>query len=165
MRSWYRSGAVWLLMSALVVLFDQWSKSWMNAHLVLGDSIRVCPFLNWTLSYNTGAAFSFLSDQGGWQLLFFSLVSIMVIFVLTIALCRLSIRQWFVGLAMSLLWGGAAGNLIDRLQYHRVTDFIDVHWKGWHFATFNVADAAISVGVFLLFCAWIRSSFQKTDSS
>lgn len=163
MSVWYRRGGVWLLWSVLVVILDQWSKSWMNTHLVLGESVRVCPFLNWTLSYNTGAAFSFLSHQGGWQVILFSVVSVVVICVLCVVLCRTALRDWCIGLGMSSVLGGAVGNLIDRILFHRVTDFIDVHWGSWHFATFNVADTMISVGVVLLFFSWIVSS-EPTES-
>ena len=110
----------------------------------------ITSFFNITLAYNTGAAFSFLSDAGGWQRWFFTIVSAVVSVVLAIWLYRMSVRERWLGLSISLILGGAVGNLIDRVIYGHVVDFIQVHYAGRYFPSFNVADAAITCGTVIL---------------
>ena len=106
----------------------------------------VFPWFNLTLQHNTGAAFSFLSNAGGWQRYFFSAVAVVISIALAIWLLRLSPGQWLLALGLGLILGGALGNLWDRLALGYVVDFISVHYGGWYFPAFNIADSAITVG-------------------
>jgi signal peptidase II len=143
----------WLILSIVIVLLDQLSKYWAVTNLSsLANQSKVI-FASWlsaTLAHNPGAAFSFLGDAGGWQIYFFAMVSFFVIVLFIIWLIRLPLGYKLRSMALALVIGGAVGNLIDRLRLHYVIDFIDTHWGNWHFATFNLADAAISVGAVLL---------------
>lgn len=142
---------VWLWLSAMLVAADQWTKHVVLAHLQEGLPIPVIPgFLNWSLAFNTGAAFSFLADAGGWQRWGFGVLAIGISAVLTMWLARTPRRDWLTALPLSLVIGGAIGNLIDRVRYGHVVDFIQVYHGDWAFPTFNVADSAISVGAVLL---------------
>ena len=107
-------------------------------------------FLNWTLAFNTGAAFSFLHDAGGWQRWLFSVLAVGVSAVLIVWLRRLPRGEWRTALPLALVIGGALGNLVDRVRFGRVTDFIEVYYQQWSWPAFNVADSAISVGAVLL---------------
>ncbi len=106
--------------------------------------------LNWTLAFNTGAAFSFLADESGWQRWLFTALAIGVSAVLVVWLGRTRRGEWRTALPLALIVGGAIGNLIDRLRFGHVTDFIQVYHGDWYFPAFNVADSAISVGAVLL---------------
>jgi len=141
----------WLALSALVIVVDQITKHVAIASLVPYDPNPVIPgFLNWTLAFNTGAAFSFLHDAGGWQRWLFSVLAISVCTVLVIWLKRVPRADWRTALPLALVIGGAIGNLIDRVRFGRVTDFIEVYHQQWSWPAFNVADSAISVGAVLL---------------
>lgn len=140
----------WLLLTAGVILADWQTKQWVSEALVLYRPQEVTTWLNITLAHNYGAAFSFLSDAGGWQRWFFVVLASGVSLVLTVWLLRLPREEWLTGMALGLVIGGAVGNLVDRVQLGYVVDFIDVHFKGWHYPAFNVADSAITVGVALL---------------
>ena len=142
---------VWLALSAFVIVVDQITKHIAIASLIPYDANPVIPgFLNWTLAFNTGAAFSFLHDAGGWQRWLFSALAITVCAVLVIWLKRLPRADWRTALPLALVIGGALGNLIDRVRFGRVTDFIEVYHQQWSWPAFNVADSAISVGAVLL---------------
>lgn len=140
----------WLWLSALVVVADQASKQFIAASMSLYDSIPVVPFLRLTYVHNTGAAFSFLSDAGGWQRWLFAGLAIVIGAIIAVWLGRLEQRQKLLAVSLALILGGAVGNLIDRLVYGYVIDFIDVYYQAWHWPAFNVADAAISIGVALM---------------
>jgi signal peptidase II len=146
----------WLSLAALIIVLDQISKLWISSHFSYGEQFRVTDFFNVTLVHNAGAAFAFLHDAGGWQRWMFSVISI-VAAVWIVRLLRQHAQQTFFCFALALILGGAVGNLIDRVAYGYVVDFLDFHWAGYHFATFNVADAAISVGAVLL----LLDSFRK----
>jgi len=141
---------VWLGVTALVIIFDWHSKQWMSSSLELYRPQEIFSWLNITLAHNYGAAFSFLSDAGGWQRWFFIVLASAVSLVLLVWLLRLPRREWVTALGLALILGGAIGNLIDRIQLGYVVDFIDVHFAGWHYPAFNVADSAITCGVILL---------------
>lgn len=145
-----QSAWVWLWVSVAVVALDQVSKWWAVNHLGFGAPLRLLPWLNLRLVFNPGAAFSFLGTSSGWQIALFSIISIVIILVLGIWLVRSQRRDVLLGLSLSLLIGGALGNLIDRLRLSYVVDFFDFHVGTWHFATFNLADAAITIGTILL---------------
>lgn len=134
---------------ALLAL-DQATKLWAAAALDYATPVPLLPFLNLTLVHNTGAAFSFLADAGGWQRGFFIVLSGVVSAVLAAWLWRLPRESRWLGIALALVLGGAVGNLVDRVAYGYVIDFVDLHAGGWHWPAFNVADSAISVGAVLL---------------
>ena len=142
--------AAWLGISALIVLLDWVTKQWASEALELYRPQEVFSWLNITLAHNYGAAFSILSDAGGWQRGFFIVLASLVSVILLVWLLRLPRKDWRTGLGIALVLGGAIGNLIDRVQLGYVVDFIDVHIGGWHYPAFNVADSAISCGVILL---------------
>jgi signal peptidase II len=140
----------WLLVSAGIVLLDMHTKQLATAALELYRPHEVFSWLNMTLAHNYGAAFSFLSDSGGWQRWFFITLASVVSLVLLVWLLRLPRREWLTGLGLALVLGGAVGNLVDRVRLGYVIDFIDVHYQGWHYPAFNIADSAITCGVALL---------------
>jgi signal peptidase II len=142
--------SVWLLVTGLVITLDWFTKQWASELLVLYRPQEVFSWLNMTLAHNYGAAFSFLSDAGGWQRWFFIVLSGVVSVVLLVWLMRLPREDWLTGLGLALILGGAVGNLVDRIELGFVVDFVDVHYAGWHFPAFNVADSAITCGVILL---------------
>ena len=146
-----RNAEVWLALSALVIVLDQLTKHIAIAALEPYKAEPVIPgFLNWTLAYNAGAAFSFLHDAGGWQRWLFTALAIAVSAVLVIWLRRTDRGEWRTALPLALVIGGALGNLIDRVRFGHVTDFIEVYYQQWSWPAFNVADSAISVGAVLL---------------
>ncbi|HEV7491255.1 MAG TPA: signal peptidase II [Rhodanobacteraceae bacterium] len=142
---------IWLALSALVIALDQLTK-----HIAIGSLEPYAPhavipgFLNWTLAFNSGAAFSFLNNAGGWQRWLFSALAIGICAVLTVWLRRLGRGEWKTAMPLALVIGGALGNLIDRVRFGHVTDFIEVYYRQWSWPAFNVADSAISVGAVLL---------------
>jgi signal peptidase II len=139
-----------LWISAVVVVLDQTSKWMALKHLVRHVEVPLLPFLNLTLVYNTGAAFGFLSGASGWQNVFFIVVAIVASAIVVVMLRKLGTRDTQLAVALTLVLGGAIGNLIDRLVYGYVIDYIDFYIGSWHFWTFNVADSAITVGAILL---------------
>ena len=136
----------WYGLAALVVLLDQYTKSLASGALDYGRPVAVLPWFDLTLQYNTGAAFSFLSDAGGWQRYFFSAVAVVISGVLVVWLYLMPRDQRLLALSLGLILGGALGNLWDRVMLGHVVDFISVHYGGRYFPAFNVADSAISVG-------------------
>lgn len=162
MASPARSALPWLWLSLLVILLDQATKQLALSTLEYQQAVPVVEgWLNWTLVYNYGAAFSFLSDASGWQRWFFSALAVAISLVLGTWLSRLPRHDWAQALPFALIIGGALGNLVDRLRFGYVVDFIDVHHSGWHFPAFNLADSGISVGAVLL----ILFSFRKGPSA
>jgi signal peptidase II len=140
----------WLGLSFLAVLLDQLSKLLIADKMQLYQSINILPYVNLTYVHNTGAAFSFLSEAGGWQRWFFAALAIVISTVIAVWLSRLKTHETLMAVSLSLVLGGAIGNLIDRLAYGYVIDFLDVYVKSWHWPAFNVADSAITLGVVLM---------------
>ncbi|MEW8563373.1 MAG: signal peptidase II [Candidatus Thiodiazotropha sp.] len=140
----------WLWLSLLVIVLDQASKQLAESALTLYESVRVLPFFDLTLLYNKGAAFSFLSDQGGWQRWFFIVLAIVVCIMLVGWLWRLKREEQWVAVALSLIIGGAIGNVIDRILFGQVIDFLHFHYQQHYFPAFNVADTAITIGVIIM---------------
>ena len=140
----------WLWISILVVILDQLTKLLADHFLNYHDPVAIMPMFNFTLLYNKGAAFSFLSSQGGWQRWFFTIVSVVISMVLIIWLKKLKPSQKLLMVAIALILGGAIGNLIDRSMYGYVIDFLDVYYQQYHWPAFNLADSAISIGAALL---------------
>ncbi|MBB5015600.1 signal peptidase II [Rehaibacterium terrae] len=137
----------WLSLSALVIALDLWTKHLALAHL---EYHRPVPFIdglwNWTLTFNTGAAFSFLAGAGGWQRWLFTVLAVGISSLLVFWLARTPRGDWRTALPFALVIGGALGNLHDRLRWGHVVDFVDWHYAGWHWPAFNLADAAIVAG-------------------
>lgn len=140
----------WLWLSGVVIVLDQLTKWWASASLELYDSIAVMPLFNITLAHNTGAAFSFLAQAGGWQRWFFAGIAIAVSIAIVIWLRRLPSNERLQAVALSLILGGAIGNVWDRLVHGYVVDFIDVYYGNYHWPAFNIADSAITIGAVLL---------------
>lgn len=140
----------WLWLSLIVVILDQASKQWIESSFLLYESLEVTPFFNLKLVYNEGAAFSFLSDQSGWQRWFLSGVAGTVALVMVYWLRGLKPQERLIALALGLIIGGALGNLIDRLLFGHVIDFLDFYLGQYHWPAFNIADSAISLGVALM---------------
>lgn len=139
-----------------MIALDQVSKQWAEAALSLHQPVALVPSLNLTLMYNQGAAFSFLADAGGWQRWFFIGLASLVSLVLVVWLARLDKGERATAIGLSLVLGGAVGNLIDRFLHGHVIDFIDVYYDRWHWPAFNVADSAITLGVALLLLGSLR---------
>ncbi len=141
---------LWLIMASVVVALDLFTKELAMQYLELYRPNPVFSWLNLTLAHNTGAAFSFLAGGSGWQRWFLSGVAVVIVAVLLVWLWRLPHRARLLPSALALVIGGAIGNLVDRIRFGYVIDFIDVHYAGWHWPAFNLADSAIVVGVVLL---------------
>lgn len=148
--------ARWLWLSVLVVVLDQGTKWLALGMLDPYRPVPLIPSLNFTLMFNDGAAFSFLSGAGGWQRWLFAGFALAMSVALLIWLLRLGSRERLTAAALSLVLGGAVGNLIDRMVTGRVVDFIDFYVGKWHWPAFNVADSAITLGVILLLLSGLR---------
>jgi len=149
--------APWLALAALVVLADQASKYAVSASLRAGEVRAITGFFNLVLTYNRGAAFSFLSDAGGWQRALFIGIAVIAVVVIVSLLAKHTSEGLFCA-GLALILGGALGNVWDRVALGQVVDFLDFHAFGWHFWAFNVADSAISVGAGLVILDGLRSA-------
>jgi signal peptidase II len=147
----HRSWARWLAVSVAVIVLDLATKAWVSSSFRLGEALELAPFLSLVLMHNTGAAFSFLAGEGGWQRWFFTVLTI-VISTVIVAMLRRNGDKPLLALALALVLGGALGNLYDRVTLGYVVDFVLLHARGYAWPAFNVADSAITVGVVLL--AW-----------
>ncbi len=148
----------WLGIAAVIVLLDQVSKITLSRLMTFGQSEPVTSFFNLVMVYNKGAAFSFLADQQGWQRYLFAGISLAASLLILWMLKRNPAQRLFCW-ALALILGGAIGNLIDRLVYGHVIDFLDVHVLGWHWPAFNVADSAITLGAIL----FILDEFRRVN--
>lgn len=157
--------ARWFALAAAIVLADQATKALVLARFAPGERLEVTSFFNLVLVYNKGAAFSFLADAPGWQtplLIAFAVVAIAVVGTL---IWKKPDERLFCG-ALALVLGGAVGNLIDRVRYGQVVDFLDLHAGGWHWPAFNVADSAITVGaVLLILDGFVQRDREKRSSA
>ena len=145
----------------VIVILDQITKIWADRALDMYQQVYVTSYFNITKAYNYGAAFSFLDTPGGWQRWFFTGISLVVSIVLSVWLYRMTRAEKWLSLSIVLILSGAVGNLIDRMFYGYVVDFIQVHWNESYFPSFNIADAAISCGTVLLL---ILTFFEKSDT-
>ena len=148
--------AKYLLLALAVLLLDQLSKLWVLASYQPYEVQPLLPVFNMTLVFNKGAAFSFLSDAGGWQRWFFTGLASLVSIVLLGWLLRLKSDERLTGLSLALILGGALGNLLDRVRLGQVVDFLDFYWRQWHWPAFNLADSAIFIGVVLMLLSGLR---------
>lgn len=141
--------AAWLLLAVAIIAVDQITKIGFDSALLYGERVPVLPFFDFTLLYNTGAAFSFLAGGQGWQRWMFTFIAL-VASVIILRLLWKHPRQHLLCSALSCILGGALGNAIDRLLHGHVVDFLLFYWQDWHFPAFNVADIAITAGALLL---------------
>ena len=153
-----------LAIATLVLLLDQLSKWSALSNLKLGIPEEVLPFMNWLLLFNPGAAFSFLAQSSGWQRWFFTILGL-VASLYILWLLRKNQSDKMLSWALSLILGGALGNVLDRIMYGAVVDFIDLHYGNWHWPAFNIADSAISIGAALIVFSELRKSFGKSPQS
>lgn len=151
-----RSPMIWLWLAVLAVILDQVTKVAAEQLLTFAQPVYLLPVLDFTLLYNKGAAFSFLADQPGWQRWFFTAVSTGVSIMLIVWIKRLPRGAVWLPIALALILGGAIGNLIDRVIYGHVVDFISVHWNNRYFPAFNIADSAITLGAIMMVLDVIR---------
>lgn len=154
---------LWFGLAGLVVVLDQFSKWLVLDTLRFGETVYVAPFWNWVLTFNPGAAFSFLADQPGWQRWLFTGLALAVSGWIAVELKRHP-GQRLNALALSLVMGGALGNVIDRVRFGAVVDFIQWHAAGYYWPAFNIADSAITVGAILLVLAQLTASAEKENS-
>lgn len=148
----------WLAVAAVIVLADQLTKLWIVSLLRMGEAIRLSSFFNLVLAYNKGAAFSFLASAAGWQRYFFTAISLVAV-VFILYFMRRHAGQRLFCFALALILGGAIGNLIDRILYGQVTDFLDFHIGAWHWPAFNIADSAITIGAIL----FVLDEFRRVN--
>ena len=156
------TGLRWLWLTLLLIVFDQLTKQWVVASFNLYESLNILPIFSLTYVHNLGAAFSFLADQGGWQRWFFTVIAAVASIVFIIWLAKTPRSQTLLGIAFALMLSGAVGNLIDRVLFGYVIDFLDFHWEGNHFPAFNVADSMIFIGAALMI---LDSLLSKEDSN
>ena len=159
---WMQSGWRWLPLSFALVVFDQWTKGWIERHYELGEYTPVFSWLDIIRLHNPGAAFSFLADAGGWQRWFFTIFAVGVSVMLVVWLRKVRLTtEPILAIALALVLSGAVGNVIDRIEHGYVVDFIHVHWQQVYFPAFNIADSAITIGAILLlwdaFADWRRN--------
>jgi signal peptidase II len=135
----------WLGLATVILIADQFTKFLIIGFYQLGDATLVTRFFNLVRAHNTGAAFSFLNSASGWQRWLFTVIGLLAA-ALILWMLKSHAGQKLFAFALACLLGGALGNVIDRVLYGYVVDFLDFHWHGWHFPAFNVADSAITVG-------------------
>ena len=147
----HKSGLRWLWLAVLAFVLDQASKLAVVKLLPFGyPGVEITPFFNLVHVYNKGAAFSFLADQGGWQRWFFAVLAFAICGLLIHWLRKQSVTQRWSGIAYSLIIGGALGNVIDRIRFGAVVDFVQWHVAGFYWPAFNIADSAITIGAVLM---------------
>jgi len=156
----------WLWLSALTVILDQLTKKIAEAELILHQPLAIFPGFNFTLMYNKGAAFSFLSNAGGWQRILFVTLSVTISIFLFFWLKQISkdVKQQYnhlLQIAIAFILGGAVGNLIDRALTGEVVDFIQVYYSTYYFPAFNIADSAITLGAGLLILDMLLENKRK----
>ena len=151
----------YLWISVIVILADQATKWIANTQLDYHQAVSVLPYFEWFLSYNKGAAFSFLADAGGWQRWFFMIIALTISVVLVVWIKKLNSAEKFSAIALSLILGGAIGNVIDRIFLGYVIDFIQVWLGSYPWPAFNIADSAIFVGAILLILSGLKKPYEE----
>ncbi|MBU2892899.1 signal peptidase II [Colwellia sp. D2M02] len=151
------TGLRWLWLTIILLAIDQITKQWVAASFDYREILPVLPFFNLTYVHNPGAAFSFLADQGGWQRWFFTAIAAIASAVFIVWMAKTPKQQKLLSIAFACILSGAIGNLIDRVLFGYVIDFLDFHWAGYHFAAFNIADSMIFIGAALM----ILDSFKQ----
>ncbi len=153
----------WSKLTIAVIVLDQLTKYWAE-HILQGGVVPILPIFDFSLVHNTGAAFGFLAQHGGWQHVFFSVLALGVSILLAFWITRLQNHEHHLRIAYALIIGGALGNAIDRIIYQYVVDFIHWYYGSWHFPHFNIADIAIFIGAVLLFAEAFGKPFLNTKS-
>ncbi len=156
---------VYFGIAIIAIVLDQITKWMASTHLTMHEQNPVMPSFNLTLMHNYGAAFSFLSNAGGWQRWFFTIVAIVISIVLIVWITRLKPNEKWLGVSLGLVLGGAIGNLIDRMAYGYVIDFIQWYYDRFYWPAFNIADAAISVGAVMLLLSSFFTDEQAPDKT
>lgn len=160
----------WLVLAAIIIVVDQLTKQYFDGAYRYGERVNVLPFFDFTLLYNPGAAFSFLADGQGWQRWLFTVIALSAV-GLILHLLRKHPGQTLFCTALSMILGGAVGNLIDRVMHGHVVDFLLFYWDSWYFPAFNVADIGITCGAALLILDELRrmrrerARRKQTDAS
>ncbi len=158
--------AMWLGLAVCLGMLDLWTKHLASTQLDLYRAEPVTAWFNLRLAHNSGAAFSFLSDAGGWQRWFLSGAAVVIMGILLVWLKKLPANARLLPVAISLVLSGALGNLVDRIRYGYVIDFIDLHVNGFHWPAFNLADSAIVLGVVLILIeGFIPKAIASTPSN
>jgi len=139
----------WMLIALAIIAIDQVTKIYFNTQFQFGERVNILPFFDFTLLFNRGAAFSFLASEEGWQRWFFTGLGVIASIVIAVLLYRNPGQRRFA-LALTLIMGGALGNVIDRMVYGHVVDFLLFYWRDWYYPAFNIADMAITGGAILL---------------
>jgi signal peptidase II len=145
-----QTGLCWLWITILVLAVDRVTKLWIQHHVSAYSVNHITAFFNITLAYNKGAAFSFLNGAAGWQTRMFGALAIGISFVLLVWLSRISRKERWISVALTLIIGGAIGNLWDRISYGHVTDFLQFHISTYYWPVFNIADSSICIGAVML---------------
>ena len=156
--------ARWYAFALLLVVLDQLSKYWISTGMRYGDARPITGFFNLVLTHNQGAAFSFLASAGGWQRGFFIVIALAAIVLISVLIARHRGEKLFC-FSMALILGGAIGNVIDRILFGYVVDFLDFHVAGWHWPAFNLADSAISVGAVLMIADSFLPGARRADAA
>jgi len=159
-----RQAWLWYFVALVVIALDQLSKLWAANQIGYAESIEVTSFFNLTLLHNKGAAFSFLSDAGGWQRWFFTLIALVVSVLLTFWIAKVVVKSQREAFALAFILGGALGNVYDRFAYGYVIDFIAVHYHDYAWPAFNLADSAITLGAFILIVEMFMSKEKKSNA-
>ena len=158
-----QSGLRWLWLSLLAFVLDQATKLMVIAEMRLYESIPVMPYFSFTRVHNYGAAFSFLADAGGWQRWFFTIFAAAISVLIVWWLSKTRRDQILLSMAYSLILGGAIGNLVDRIAYGYVVDFLDLYYQNYHWPAFNIADSAIFLGAVLLLIDAFKNTEEKSE--
>ncbi len=151
-KTWKDTGLSYLWLTLLVFVLDWGTKEAANYYLTAYVPRPVFPFFNLTLAYNTGAAFSFLDNRAAWSNTMFAAIALGVSLAILLWLARSPRREKMTGIGLTVILGGALGNLWDRVRYEHVIDFLDFYVSQWHWPVFNLADTAVSIGAFLIIC-------------
>ncbi len=159
-----RQAWLWYCASLFIVILDQLSKLWVSRSLTYGVPVELAPFFNFTLLHNHGAAFSFLSDAGGWQRWFFAIIALVVSVTLVIWIARVVAKSQREAFALAFILGGALGNLVDRVALGYVVDFIVLHYSDNFFPAFNLADSAITLGAGVLILDLFLKKEMKSNA-
>lgn len=157
-----QSALPWLVLSALLIALDWLTKQWALSALQYQQPVEVIAgFWNWTLVHNTGAAFSLLADAGGWQQWFFGSLAVVISGACIWMLAKADRSDWLTALPLALIVAGAVGNLIDRIRFGFVVDFVHWYWRDFHWPVFNLADAVICIAAGLLIVSSFRSETKE----
>lgn len=160
-----KSGLIWLWISVLVLVLDQWTKNIASSSLELYVPNKITDFFNLTLMHNKGVAFSLLADQSGWQRYFLSVLALVIIVWLLYWLFKNRHTQKLQNVSLVLVIGGALGNVYDRIMLGYVVDFIELHYKGYYWPAFNLADSAICLGAVLLIIDAIKNKDSEQETA